>query len=156
MADNVEIKGDLNMSFEAMTRIFPKYAKAALYAGAAVIKDQTERNLMQRLPKARQPNPLYNDTLADAIWNTKSDGAEVDIHIMGTRAQGSGTFRTRFFENGTQDRYAKTYKGKKLKKPRYLGKIKPKYFFKDAVNSSEQAAVQAMQPIINRFFEQFK
>lgn len=119
--------------------------KKALRAGASTLKKQTKQNLTSSLSKRNNPHWYkgkqieYNDELEDAVRigrinNGYGDGEDlsVKVHIMGTRKEGSGTYRARFIEKGTRDRYAKTYKGRPLKKPRYLGKITGKWFFRSA------------------------
>lgn len=46
----------------------------------------------------------YNDSMADAVRVGKLKGGwnyqEVKVHVLGTRASGSGTYRLRFYEGG--------------------------------------------------------
>lgn len=63
------------------------------------------------------------------------DNIYLKVHVMGTGRSESKTFRFRFLEKGTTDRYAKTLNGKALQKPRYLGSIQPRRYFAKAVNS---------------------
>lgn len=119
--------------------------RKALRTGAVTLKKQTQENITSSLQKRNNPHwdkgepKTYNDKIEDAVRISKinngyGDGEEMSIkvHIMGTRAEESGTFRARFLEMGTKNRYAKSLKGKALKKPRYLGKIAPKWFFRSA------------------------
>ena len=119
--------------------------RKALRAGAVTLRNQTRQNLTNSLATRGNPHwykgkPLtYNDEIEDAVRITKidngyGDGEEMSIrvHIMGTRDSNSGTYRARFLEKGTRERYAKTLKGNALKKKRYLGRIAPKWFFRNA------------------------
>lgn len=53
------------------------------------------------------------------------------VHILGNRNENDGTWRLRFFEGGTQERVQKS-NGKSL------GRIRPRYFFRDAIVSADQ------------------
>lgn len=154
MNDGVKIEGDLNWSFDRLEREFPRYANAALYAGSSVLKEETKEQMLAKLPAAAHRNPRYDDTLLDAVRNTRADGNEVSVHILGSRAPGSGTYRARFFEGGTKERFQKTYRGKPLKKKHKLGSISAKHFLEDAAAISEPQVLQAMEDVINRLFEE--
>ena len=119
--------------------------RKALRTGAVTLKKQTQENLTSSLSTRNNPqwykgkSITFNDDIEDAVRISKinngyGDGEEMSIkvHIMGTRDSGSGTYRARFLEKGTKQRYAKTLKGKSLKKPRYIGRIAPKWFFRNA------------------------
>ena len=151
--NEVEIKGDLNWRIEKILRDVQKYAQAALYAGASVIKGATKSTFQSKLPAASQQNPKYSDTLLDAVRNSRTEGDVVTIHILGTRQSSSGTYRARFFENGTKYRKQRTWRGKPLKKRRNLGKLPALRYFSSAVSSSETQAIAKMQEIINHLFE---
>lgn len=153
--DGVTMSGDLSISLNALEQEFPKYAKAALYAGAAALKEDVKSNLTTRLPAATQHNPKYNDTLVDAVRNSKTPGDVITVHILGGNKPGSGAYRTRFFENGTQERFQKSRNGVKLKKKKSLGRLKDLHFFSDGITSGEAKAIQQMQTIMDRFFEKY-
>ena len=87
-------------------------------------------------------NPKYSDTLDDGVRMLKARGNYDEdiysiVHILGSRATGSGTYRLRFFEGGTKDRYQTKVNGIQLKKPRYIGAIKPYRFFQSANHTIE-------------------
>lgn len=145
----VKIVGDLNKSIDYLEYFGKEYFQKALRAGASVLKKQTRYNLSSALPKSSEHNPRFSDTLLDAIRNSKTEGDVITVHILGTRQKGSGTYRTRFFEGGTKERYQKTYRGVPLKKKRFLGRIKPLYFFSSAIVETENQIYEAMEPVIN-------
>ena len=115
-----------------------KAVKSALKSGAVELKKQTQQNLTSSLKKRDNHPGKYNDRIEDAVRISKFDNDNFDedlyikVHIMGTRAKYSGTYRARFLEKGTKDRYAKRYNRKELQIPRYLGHIDGKWFFKNA------------------------
>lgn len=147
----LRISGELTGPLKEMQEILPRMEKRALYRTAYFLRDKIRESLVSSIPKATQPNPKYNDTLVDAVQFTRVDGASLNINAMGNRNKGSGTYRTRFFEEGTRDRYQKTRNGVKLKKRKFIGKIKPTHFFQNAARANESAAVQLMQDVISEY-----
>lgn len=148
MAD-VEVKGNLTKSLQWLEANGKKYFQSALYKGAEVLKNQTRANFSSALPASNEQGMKYNDRLIDAIRNSRTEGDFIIVHVLGTRQSGSGTFRARFFEKGTIDRYQKTYAGVPLKKKKYLGRIKPLRFFASAITSTQSQVISTMQNAID-------
>lgn len=132
---------DIEEVFNAFCELTQKemktVVKKAIGKGATELKKQTKSNLSSSMNQRGRSGNLYNDEIEDAVRVIKVNGEygeelEGGVHIMGTRKSGSGTYRARFLEKGTQDRYAKTWNGKALNTPRYLGRITPKWFFRNA------------------------
>lgn len=116
--------------------------KKAVSRGAAELKGETISQLHSSGIDIDRPNTKYQDKLDDGVMMRKAKGNYDEdiysiVHIMGSRATGSGTFRLRFFEKGTKDRYQQTSNGKPLQKSRFLGSIKPHWFFKNANSTIE-------------------
>ncbi len=139
-----------------------KAKQSALRKGANVLKDAAKEGITQagfsyNTKNSHKRKTQYNDALIDGIRVTgiKEDGNWVGVHILGSRASGSGTFRLRFFELGTKDRYVSTYKGKPLKKKKLIGKIDAdKYaFFESSVNGAQDAAAQAFQEQLDKYIQ---
>ena len=89
-------------------------------------------------------DPYHGDEVWDAPrlgkFNDRAgEDLYVKVHIYGTKKADSQTYRFRFLDYVTKDRYARTYKGKPLQKPRYLGKIQGRKWF---VNAQAQTAPQ--------------
>lgn len=87
-------------------------------------------------------NQKYSDALDNGVRMRKAAGNYDEdiysiVHILGSRASGSGTFRLRFFEGGTKDRYQTRVNGVQLRKPRHIGAIKPYRFFQSANQTIE-------------------
>lgn len=120
-----------------------KSIKGAISKAAKVLQEQTKTNLNSVI-KTRGNDHWYNgelieysDTIDDGVRRTKvyenfDEDYEAKVHILGTRASESGTYRLRFLETGTKQRTQKTFKGNKLKKPRNLGMIIGRRFFEAA------------------------
>lgn len=125
--------------------------RRALRAGAKQLQAATRANAVAGMKKRDNPHyyrgklKIYNDKIEDAVRLSKIEkdfGSELSqpVHVYGTRDENSGTYRFRFLEKGTKERFAKTYTVKKggkterkvLKKPRRLGAIRPRWFFKNA------------------------
>lgn len=125
-----------------------KAVKKALRAGAKELQQQTKANMTAVMQNRNNQHwydgkiVIYGDKMEDAVMLSKIDGSFDEelsqrVHIMGSRKSNSGTFRARFLEKGTKDRYAKHGRNKQhavieYKKPKYLGKITGKWFFKNA------------------------
>lgn len=156
MANEVQISGNILKSISWMESEAPKYFKRALTRGAIVLKDKTRQNLQSVLPASSNHNPKYNDTLQDAIRNSKVSIDQVTVHILGTRDSGSGTYRTRFFEGGTKSgtRYQKTRNGKRLKNKKFVGRLGALGFFSSAISSSGGEVMNAMQQAINEMMDE--
>lgn len=154
--DGISLKmtGNLLGPLEEMERELPRAEKRALYRAAYYLRDKIRQSLSSRLPRATEHNPKYNDTLIDAVGFSKVDGASININAMGNRHPKSGTYRARFFENDTRDRYQKTYRGQKLKKKRYLGHITGNHFFSSAVEANQNAAIDLMRDVISQYVQE--
>lgn len=142
-----------------------KTVKRALVAGAKELQKQTKENITSSLVKRNNPHWYdgkrinYNDNIEDAVRLGKWEGGTIDeqstsVHIMGTRGSNSGTYRARFLEKGTKIRYAKKGRNRKhqlidLKKPRYLGAIRGKWFFRTA----QQQVIPNLEGIYMREIE---
>jgi len=148
-----KISGSFNGNFDEIAKEMPNIEKRALYRGAYFLREKIRQSLVSAVPKATQRNPKYNDTLVDAVGFSRVDGASLVVNAMGTRKTGSGTYRTRFFEEGTRDRYQKNINGIKLKKKKYIGKIKPTKFFASAVNANRDATVKMMEDVIAEYVD---
>jgi hypothetical protein len=152
-AITLKIEGDIIGKFDEALRELPEAEKHALYSAAAFLRDKGRESLISKLPKATQQNPKYKDTIADAVRFTKVDGATLKVHALGTQESGSGTYRARFFEEQTKDRYQKTWNGVKLKKKRFLGHVGPLHFFKPTMESNMGEAQNRMLRVMEKFLE---
>jgi hypothetical protein len=150
----LRITGNLRGPLDEMREQLPRAEKKALYRAAYFLRDKIRQSLTSSLPKATNRNPKYSDTLIDAVGFTKVDGASLNINAMGNRKKTSGTYRTRFFENDTRDRYQKSYRGQKLKKKRFLGHITGTHFFRNAVEANQPAAIELMRGVISEFVQE--
>lgn len=138
-----------------------KIQVSALRSGAKVIYDQAKRNFASMLPAAvkgrggRSTNsthgsrPIYfSDHLIDAIRMYVREESDhtyfFTVHTMGTRGRTSGTYRARFFEQGTVPRRAKT--------GAYRGQLRPLNYFGSAVMAKEVDAIDKMQTVFTDKF----
>lgn len=149
-----KISGTFKGAFEEIANQMPNVERIALYRAAYALREKLRHSLVSSLPKAIQRNPRYSDTLVDAIGFTKVDGASLNVNAMGTRKSSSGTYRTRFFEAGTKDRYQKTRNGIRLKKKKFIGKIKPTNFFSSTVQANRGMVASKMEEVIIPYIKQ--
>jgi hypothetical protein len=154
MADGVNIThNDIDITLKEMKKEMPNVERSMLLGGAYVIKEKAKEDFVRKLPAATKQNAKYSDTLVDAVRMGKIDGGTITIHTLGSRESTSGTYRARFFEGGTRDRYQKTRNGKRLKKKKFIGKISPLGFFGTAVQTMQEPAFQKMQTILDNYIE---
>lgn len=131
--------------------------KTGLRKAAVAIKNKTVENARAGIKTYNNHrwDPYQGDSILDAprvskIEDRYDEDLYTKVHVMGTSKSDSQTYRFRFLEKGTKDRYQKTYKGKPLTKPRYIGSIKPRHFFKNAVQETnvEQIYLEALDRAI--------
>jgi len=152
------IETNANRVFTAFQNLTHKELGKALKSGLKkalkVIQKDAKKNLSSTFKNTNKKNPKYDDTLQKGVRVTKiyenQDGTIVGkVRIDSTRKTGSGSFRLQILEKGnfrTSPRYAKTYDGKALRKPRKTGDIKIRgYFFKDAVDTNETSFQSNME-----------
>lgn len=116
-----------------------KAMKSAVRSGAMKLKKETVSIARGGIKTYNNhPGGKYeNGNILDAVMVTKmetraNEDISMKVHVLGNRKTGSKTFRFRFLEGGTKDRYATKYKGAPLKKQRYLGRIAPRRYFGQA------------------------
>lgn len=138
--DLVEV---FNRYCQMTSKEMDKAVKRALYQGARQLQAKTKENATAGM-KTRNNKQWYNghiitfnDKIEDAVIIGKYEGdfeneQSLKVHVMGSRKKGSGTYRFRMLEKGTNDREAKTWKGKPLKKNRRLGKLGAGWWFRSA------------------------
>lgn len=130
--------------------------RALTRAGNDIRKDAKQR-FKSKLPAATKRNDKYKDRLIDAIRfskmkNTGSGELNLVVHTMGSNKKGSGTFRARFFEKGTNDRVTrKAYTdslGRRYPQGQNRGRLQPPLqFFHDAVSNFNKAEHDMMKII---------
>ena len=150
----LKISGTFKGAFEEIANQMPNIEKRALYHAAYFLRDEIRKSFKSKLPKADQRNPRYSDTLLDAVGFSKVDGASLNVNAMGNRKSSSGTYRARFFEAGTKDRYQKTRNGIRLKKKKFIGKIKPTNFFSSTVQTNRGMVASKMEEVIIPYIKQ--
>lgn len=111
------------------------------------IRSATKRLIKSSIPNATKPNDKFNDTLIEGArvikYNETSYGlGTAGAHILGTRSKGSGTYRLRFFEKGTKERFVKEHyrknrngNGTHRVKGHSVGSIRGHRFFSTAVSN---------------------
>lgn len=151
---NIQVEKDDAIKFlDEISGVVQKAKAFALRKGANIIKKQTQSSFSSTGINDNQ-NSKYSDRLIDGIRTTSlKDDDTIGVHILGSKAKTSGTYRLRFFEKGTKERFAKTYKGQPLKKKRRLGKIKSYKFFESAVNTSRSNAEQTVIEQLTKYID---
>ena len=114
---------DLNVTFDKMAAAVHDIEESSLNVGAYYLKEKVKDSFTSKFPNATKP-----------VRQSKYKNNTVKVHILGAGESGSPLFIARFYEEGTKERFARTYKGQKLKKKRSLGSIKAYRFFLPTVN----------------------
>ena len=111
-----------------------KAERDALRKSVRVVATQTRRNLRGRWPggtstrHGRRPS----EGIVANVQKATTGQLYGQVHIMGNGRSNSRGYLLRFFEMGTVDRFAK------VRSRAYRGRIKPLWFFRDAVSSTRQ------------------
>lgn len=142
------LENTFNAFMELTTKEMQNTVKKALKKGAVKLKEQTKSNFSTGIKSHGNPHwydgnrITYNDEVEDAVrvgryTNSYGEEQSISVHIMGTRDSSSGTFRARFLEKGTKERYARKGRNRNhelitLKKPKRLGRINGGWYFKNA------------------------
>lgn len=107
----------------------------AIKAGARALRIETWKSLTQK----------------DIHFSPNRDHYNSDIRVSNKDVYGDSMVRlrgfSRWWETGTQERYARTYKGRELAKPRRTGKITGKHFFREARNNESAYITPIMESI---------
>lgn len=130
-----------------------KVQKRALSRAARLIYKKAQQNAVSSVPKVRQSNPKYSDTMYDAIrmsvYEDKDYTWHFKVHILGSRKKTSGTFRLRFFEGGTvprKTRYSYTDKlGRTYPAGQNRGQLRGTNFFGSAISGADSEIITALQ-----------
>jgi len=132
------------------------YSKA-LGTVAREYKETAKNYFKSALPSAtRSSQHGFKDKLIDAVRVSKikvdGDNISTKVHVLGVRSSGSGTYRARFFEGGTQPREtSKEYTdslGRTYKKGKPLGRIKALNYFQQAQSAMSNLTV-SLDKVIN-------
>ncbi|MFT0318912.1 hypothetical protein ACMSEZ_05315 [Bacteroides thetaiotaomicron] len=149
----VDAKQVIAMFDEFNAKLKKKTFTTALRKAANILRKQTITNLRQVVKRTRSKNRWNGKTLESGVRIKIAKSAQAaKVHLM-------GDFRLKFFEMGTSDRQVTKVKGKKLKKPRYTGKVDAKRFFQKAkqatesqvFNSIEQHLIEVIKKINNKY-----
>ena len=138
-----------------------KARKRGMNKAVSKIRNRTRSLIKSSFNKSTSSK--YNDTLAEGARVSKYKDSSLvgeaiaGVHIMGIRKKGSGTFRLRFFENGTAKLFVKDHDRKNRKnggkhkvKGHTTGRIKGKGFFKSAVASEISKATSIIEQELNK------
>lgn len=156
---NNGFSGDLTKTFDAFCQFTGKEMTKALSSGlrkaAKEVVNLTKQSAKSGMLKRNNPHwydgkiVSYSDSIEDAPRHGRvyiggyggvADDMYINISIFGSTASDSGTYRFRFLDQGTKERFQKYYRTrsgerKLLKKPRKLGHIAPRWWFRNAYQS---------------------
>lgn len=139
-----------------------KARKRGMNKAVQKIRNTTKKFIKSSFPNATKTSDKYNDSMIEGARVTKYKEstlvgeAVAGAHIMGLRKKGSGTFRLRFFEGGTEKRFIKDHKRKSKNgvsyhvKGHYTGSVKGKSFFSNAVSTEINKATSIIEEELNK------
>lgn len=141
-----------NMDRKTMNRA----ERDALRKSVQVVSRATRRNLRARWPKSSSTKGGGRPSSGVVANVQKATNGQLygQVHIMGNGKGGSRGYLLRFFEMGTVERFARVrsraYRGRStadLKSSRmgYRGKIRPLWFFRDAVASTKSEVFEGIE-----------
>lgn len=159
MSNNIEVQfDDLIDKFDLMANEIQSIGKTALNVGAYNLKTAVKSAFASKMPASTKPvrqqtisrgyKITSGEPLVDAVRQTKEKVGIVKVHILGSRQPNSSQFIARFYEGGTKDRYQKTHKGKKLRKPKFIGRLEAKHFFMPTVEEQTQNTISTIESVI--------
>lgn len=140
-----------NMDKKTMNRA----ERDALRRSVGITARATRRNLRARWPKSASTKGGGKPALGLVANVQKATTGDLygQVHIMG-RSKTDRGYLLRFFEMGTVERFARVrsraYRGRTTDELRssgmaYRGRIKPLWFFRDAVASTKQQVFSEME-----------
>lgn len=151
--DTGTVLQQMNVTFERMSVILPDIEHSALKSGAMSLKEKVKEAFISKLPSASRPiqHPYKNyqgTALVEGVRQSKVDEKynTVKVHILGSKGQDM-TWITRMYEYPTQERYTKTFKGKKLKTKRRTGHLQGYHFFIPTVQTELSNVTQHMAAV---------
>jgi hypothetical protein len=127
----IDNKQVLDMFSEFDKKLRKKTFVTVLRKSANVLRKQTISNLKQVVKNIDTKDRYGNSFRKGIKISIAKDSQSAKVHIL-------GFWMLKFFEMGTVQRFSKKWKGKKLRKERYTGKIKRYEFFKRAKEQTEQ------------------
>ena len=143
--DEVTIKKDdiLKLFNEFDEKLRKRTFRTALRKSASILRNQAIKNL-----KAK----VSNIDRRDRWGNTLRRGIVIKIfkNLMGATVHILGNFKLKFFELGTKERFAKKLGRKRLKKPRYTGRIDATHFFENAKDQTQIQVFGSLDDVISQ------
>jgi len=150
---------DLDVTFDRMAAMVHDIERSCLNSGAYYLKEKVKESFTSKFPSSTKPvrqqtisrgyRLTKEQPLVDAVRQSKYANNTVKVHVLGAGESGSPLFIARFYEDGTQERYAKTIHGRKLSKPRRLGKLDGYHYFMPTVQENLDQATE----IIGQVYE---
>lgn len=156
-----EIRNQLEEFSDITIEEMNKITRGAVTVGANIIGNQARKNLQAKVKGAMGQMPEGGNLYQGIRIFTWKQAPAATVQIYGNTTTNDGTWRLRFFEGGTKDRYqkirSKPENGRKRGKvvaKKYLGKIQPTWFFKDAIEQVQSQVDSSVVEYINKKMSQ--
>ena len=143
--DSVTITQDdiLKLFNEFDEKLRKRTFRTALRKSASILRNQTIKNLKANVNHIDRKD-RWGNTLRKGI------GIKIFKNLMGATVHILGNFKLKFFELGTKSRYTKTLGHRKLKKPRYTGRIDATHFFQNAKDQTQIQVFGSLDDVISQ------
>ena len=157
------IKGNWLNSFDNMTLSLPTISKKALNTAGFILKESVKQSFASKMPAAARPFKVpattkggyvinRPDLLIDAARQSSADESHVTV-FMGGNEPNSPLFIARMYNKDSVDRYARTKKGVKLAKKKFLGHTTGVNYWDPGITQGQAAAMQVMETILGNNLE---
>jgi len=155
----------MDKPFQEAVKNLGQVQKKALDTAAFILKEGVKKEFISKMPAAGRPfktpatskggyKITRDDMLSDAVRQA-SAGTTFTKVFMGGREPGSPLFLARIYNKGSEDRYQKTYRGKKLKAKHYLGRVKGLNYFQPGIEGQMGEAYNAVGRIMKNYTEKY-
>ena len=160
-ARKVDMFGSFRANLEQLQKTLNEMQKKALNTGGFIIKKGIHDSMVNKWPAsgrpftvkqpkhplAKQPYITKTDPIAESIRQTSVRGEKVTMYV-GQGDSHSAGYLSKMFETDSKKRFQKSRLGKKLSRPKSLGKLTGVHYFEPGFKLHEDEAYDAMERII--------
>lgn len=139
----IEVNDTIEQYADDLTNTLNLGVKVGIAKASNLIRDRVKQSV-KAAPFNSSSSQQYGVPLIQGVRTTMAKGYPIGyVSMLGDTHHNDGTWRLRFFNAGTKYRKRKTNSPTgKLKIGRKLGKIKPTFFFDNALKDAENIATK--------------
>lgn len=159
---SIDLFADFLGSMEDMQKQMPEIERKALNVGASVLRHAITNTMISRWPASSAPfivkTPKHpaakkpyitkpTPIAADAVRQSRSRNGVVSVAVTGGEPH-SASYIAKMYNTDSKIRVMRVRLGKKLNKPKRLGKIRGLGYFEPGVMQGEAECYNAMERVI--------